>query len=55
MRLTRFGDQPDADNFKQLGNGVSVGAVRHVLRQHVRRDAWVLDQTSPGLLAAVTG
>ena len=50
-----FGDQPDAVSFKQLGNGVSVGAVRHVLRQHALRDAWALEQTSPDLLAAVTG
>ena len=50
-----FGDQADALSFKQLGNGVSVGAVRHVMRQHARRDAWALEQTSPDLLTAVTG
>ena len=50
-----FGDQPDAVSFKQLGNGVSVGAVRHVLRQHALRDAWALGQTNPGLLTALAG
>ena len=34
-----FCDQPDAVSFRQLGNGVSVGSVRHVLRQHARQDA----------------
>ena len=33
-----FGMQGDAATYKQLGNGVAVGAVYHVLREHVRRD-----------------
>jgi DNA (cytosine-5)-methyltransferase 1 len=32
-----FGDQSDATTYKQLGNGVSVGAVTHVLREFVRQ------------------
>jgi hypothetical protein len=34
-----FGDQGDAMTYKQLGNGVSVGAAYHVFREHVLRDA----------------
>ncbi len=33
-----FGDQPEAATYKQLGNGVAVGAVYHVLREHVLSD-----------------
>lgn len=33
-----FGDQPDSATYKQLGNGVSVGAAYYVLRQHVTND-----------------
>jgi DNA (cytosine-5)-methyltransferase 1 len=33
-----FGTQPDATSFKQLGNGVAVGAAYHALRTHVARD-----------------
>ena len=34
-----FGDQPDAATYKQMGNGVNVGAAYHVLREHVRDEA----------------
>lgn len=34
-----FGQQPDSLSFKQLGNGVAVGAVQHVLRMHLEQDA----------------
>lgn len=34
-----FGTQADALTYRQLGNGVHVGAAYHVLREHVRRDA----------------
>ena len=34
-----FGDQPDSVSFRQLGNGVSVGAAYHVLRSHIADDA----------------
>ena len=43
-----FGTQPDAKSYKQLGNGVSVGAVWHVLKKHVERDAAILETTEPG-------
>lgn len=48
-----FGDQRAATTYRQLGNGVSVGAVWHVLRAHVDRDQDVLKWTQPTLLKAV--
>jgi DNA (cytosine-5)-methyltransferase 1 len=50
-----FGDQRVAKTYRQLGNGVSVGAVWHVLRAHVERDQDVLKWTQPSLLRAVLG
>ena len=49
-----FGEQPDSVSFRQLGNGVPVGAVRHVLQQHALRDFSVLQETNPDLLDALT-
>ena len=43
-----FGDQPDPETYKQLGNGVNIGAVWNVLRAHVERDQAVLETTEPG-------
>lgn len=37
-----FPGQSDATTYKQLGNGVAVGAVAHVFRQHVERDRLLL-------------
>jgi DNA (cytosine-5)-methyltransferase 1 len=37
-----FGDQGDPATYKQLGNGVSVGAAYYVLREHVRQDRHLL-------------
>lgn len=37
-----FGDQRDADTYRQLGNAVCVGAVQHVVREHVRQNAAAL-------------
>jgi DNA (cytosine-5)-methyltransferase 1 len=48
-----FGDQPDSQSFKQLGNGVSIGAVKHVIRQHALRDREILEKTNPGLLKSI--
>lgn len=50
-----FGTQSDAATYKQLGNGVNVGVVAHVLRKHVERDEEILKVTAPGLVAAVLG
>lgn len=43
-----FGSQPAAATYKQLGNGVNVGAVWHVLRAHVARDEAILKTTPEG-------
>ena len=43
-----FGDQRTALTYKQLGNGVNVGAVWHVLREHVKRDEAILKTTETG-------
>lgn len=48
-----FGDQTASSTYRQLGNGVSVGAVWHVLRSHVERDHDILKWTAPKLLDAV--
>lgn len=48
-----FGDQPDAATYKQLGNGVNVGAAYYVLRQHVLREGADIGALSPGLLRQV--
>lgn len=43
-----FPDQPDSATYKQMGNGVNVGAVWHVFREHVKRDANLLKKTPEG-------
>jgi DNA (cytosine-5)-methyltransferase 1 len=43
-----FGAQQPARTYKQLGNGVSVGAVWNVLRAHVERDTAILRSTDRG-------
>lgn len=43
-----FGEQRPALTYKQMGNGVNVGVVWHVLREHVGRDASVLAGTAKG-------
>lgn len=48
-----FGNQRTAATYKQLGNGVSVGAVWHVLKSHAARDEDILKRTSPDLLRAI--
>jgi DNA (cytosine-5)-methyltransferase 1 len=48
-----FGDQPSSTTYRQLGNGVSIGAVWHVLKSHVRRDEDILKITQPKLLRTV--
>ena len=48
-----FPDQKPAATYKQLGNGVSVGAVWHVMRSHIARDEEILKKSAPALLRAV--
>lgn len=43
-----FGPQTAAATYKQLGNGVNVGAVWNVLRAHAERDSAVLCKTEQG-------
>ncbi|HZL04796.1 MAG TPA: DNA cytosine methyltransferase, partial [Coriobacteriia bacterium] len=43
-----FGPQPNSATYRQLGNGVNVGAVWHVLRAHVARDEAILKTTPEG-------
>lgn len=43
-----FGDQPASATYRQLGNGVNVGVVWHVLREHVKRDEEILKSTETG-------
>lgn len=48
-----FGDQRSAATFKQLGNGVNVGVVYHVMREHVLRDRQYFGKQHARLVDAV--
>lgn len=51
-----FPDQPASATYKQLGNGVNVGAVWHVFRKHIKRDRHLVkedDLVGQTILAAV--
>jgi DNA (cytosine-5)-methyltransferase 1 len=48
-----FGDQKPSATYRQLGNGVSVAAVWHILRSHAKRDEEHLKKSAPKLLAAI--
>lgn len=48
-----FGDQPEAATYKQLGNGVNIGAAFHVFREHVLADRVDIGERAPGVLEAV--
>ena len=50
-----FGDQSSRATYRQLGNGVNVGVVWHILRKHVERDEEILKVTAPRLLRAILG
>ncbi|MDN5797891.1 MAG: DNA cytosine methyltransferase [Intrasporangium sp.] len=43
-----FTGQPAAATYRQMGNGVNVGAVWHVFREHVRRDEELLRKSATG-------
>ena len=48
-----FAEQPDAATYRQLGNGVNVGAAYYVLRQHVLRDVDDIGEIAPDLVEKV--
>jgi DNA (cytosine-5)-methyltransferase 1 len=52
-----FPDQPASATYRQMGNGVNVGAVWHIFREHVRRDRDLLLSSERGraLVRAVEG
>src|SRR5207244_1325332 len=43
-----FPDQPAAATYRQMGNGVNVGAVWHIFREHVKRDQLLLKASPEG-------
>jgi len=47
-----FGNQADAATYKQMGNGVNVGAAYHVFREHVMRSLDAVRRRAPGLAEA---
>lgn len=49
-----FSGQPDSATYKQLGNGVNVGAAYHVLREHILLNMVTIAKRAPGLADAVT-
>jgi DNA (cytosine-5)-methyltransferase 1 len=48
-----FGEQKPAATYKQLGNGVSVGAVWYVVRQAVKQHEAILKKSCPSLVKNV--
>ena len=48
-----FAGQPDAATYKQMGNGVNVGAAYHVFREHVRANLALVAKRAPDLAEAV--
>lgn len=49
-----FGDQPTAPTYKQLGNGVSIAAIWHVVMQAGLQYGEVLNATCPALAYALS-
>ena len=43
-----FGNQPASATYRQMGNGVNVGVVWHVFREHAKRDRNILQTTAVG-------
>lgn len=49
----QFGSQTISKSYKQLGNGVNVGVVWQVLKEHAERDRHLLEEVDPILLRAI--
>lgn len=49
----KFGLQPDSASFKQLGNGVSVGAASYVLREAIRSNQELLQNVAPHIVSSL--
>ena len=49
----KFGLQPDSASFKQLGNGVSVGAASYVLREAIRSNQELLQDVAPHIVGSL--
>jgi len=50
-----FGDQPASATYRQLGNGVSVAAIWHIMKQAGRDYDQILRGTCPALADAISG
>ena len=50
-----FSGQPTAATYRQLGNGVNVGVVWHVIREAVNQNIETLRKSAPELVKAVQG
>jgi DNA (cytosine-5)-methyltransferase 1 len=48
-----FGNQSDQASYKQLGNGVAVGAVYQVVKALAKRDEQILKITNPKILKKI--
>jgi DNA (cytosine-5)-methyltransferase 1 len=48
-----FGQQSDSASFKQLGNGISVGALWYVIRKATETNEQILARTAPDFLEAI--
>ena len=48
-----FGDQSNAQSYKQLGNGISISTAYLAIQALVERDREILEKTSPELLRTV--
>ena len=48
-----FENQKSSLTYRQLGNGISIGAVWYALKRHVERDQAILKITAPELLEAI--
>jgi DNA (cytosine-5)-methyltransferase 1 len=50
----KFGVQPDSASYRQLGNGVSVGAAAYVLREAIRNHQELVNDVSPNVVNSIS-